>query len=231
MVGYSPWGRKESDTSEWLTVDLQSCVNFCCRAKWFSYICIFFFFILFSIIVFLRILNISVDSIFSVCPIPSAYERHGFSSSEDVGSWLWGIWDRITVGALTVILGKVFKLKSFIFFFFSICNIGWNQPLADLQRWKQLWALCLAHSRHSVTISFYFEESLLLYKLLLYLTSFWFLKSPNGVVIWGEIHNWSYGVFVFQVLVYILEFFLAQIERNLYRLKLKICYFNAVAWH
>ena len=36
---YSPWGRKELDTTEWLslalfTVTLQCCVIFCCTAKW-----------------------------------------------------------------------------------------------------------------------------------------------------------------------------------------------------
>ena len=41
LVGYSPWGRKESDTTEhehawWVIVDL-NCVSFKCITKWLSY--------------------------------------------------------------------------------------------------------------------------------------------------------------------------------------------------
>ena len=51
VAGYSPWGRKLSDTIEWLYFifnDLQCWVNFWCTAKRFKYI---FFFIFFSIVV------------------------------------------------------------------------------------------------------------------------------------------------------------------------------------
>ena len=46
-MGYSPWGHKELDTAERLTVttfivDLQCCVSFKCIAKGFSYIYVLF---------------------------------------------------------------------------------------------------------------------------------------------------------------------------------------------
>ena len=98
------WVTNNSDTSEWLTIDLQGCVNFCCRAKWFSYICIFFFFILLSIIVYLRILNIAswflLQRVYSSLPIWEAWFQQqwgrGLLALRDLGSnysgstnWSW----------------------------------------------------------------------------------------------------------------------------------------------
>ena len=123
MVGYSPWGRKESDTSEWLTVDLQSCVNFCCRAKWFSYICIFFFFILFSIIVFLRILNIAsgfcLQRVYSSLPVWEAWLQQRW------GCGLWALRDLGSNSSGSTNWSWARRLNSSLFrFFFPICNIG-----------------------------------------------------------------------------------------------------------
>ena len=42
----------------WSIVDLQCCVSFRCKAKWFRYTYIYFFFIFFSNMVYHRILNI-----------------------------------------------------------------------------------------------------------------------------------------------------------------------------
>ena len=90
LVVYSPWGCKESETTQWLSkeiiefvcyalcflikkilcchvVDLQCCVNFWCTAKWFIYIYINVFKIVFSVMVYHGILNIVPCAFQSVC--------------------------------------------------------------------------------------------------------------------------------------------------------------------
>ena len=91
LAGYSPWGCKELDMTEWLhslhfrvrlkfstiyfywnIVNLQCCVNFYHTAKWFSYmyvcVCVSIYiyihiYIFFSIIIYHRIVNIVYCSV------------------------------------------------------------------------------------------------------------------------------------------------------------------------
>ena len=60
LGGHSPWGHKESDTTEvtWHahTVHLHCCINYCCTAEWFCYTNACCFLIYFSIAVYPRIL-------------------------------------------------------------------------------------------------------------------------------------------------------------------------------
>ena len=59
---YEKWDISSSYPSHfhlvfWRRVDLQCHVNFCCTAKRFSYTCVYIFFIFFSIMLYLRIVN------------------------------------------------------------------------------------------------------------------------------------------------------------------------------
>ena len=106
----------------WSIVDLE-CVNFCCRAKWFSYICIFFFFILFSIIVFLRILNIAsgfcLQRVYSSLPVWEAWLQQRW------GCGLWALRDLGSNSSGSTNWSWARRLNSSLFrFFFPICNIG-----------------------------------------------------------------------------------------------------------
>ena len=83
--GYSPWGHKESDMTEWLTADLQCCVSFYCTAKWLTYTCI-------CILLFKKI-NIYLTTLDLSCSMWDLVPWSGIKSMPPaLGAWSLSHW-------------------------------------------------------------------------------------------------------------------------------------------